>query len=82
MTTFRQISTRANHSGRCPACGERVTRSRIFVQTVSPYNRHEDGTPKSDREVWLAVRDEAAAWVPDFTHKRCALAAAKVGEGT
>lgn len=65
---FEELRTRRQHVGKCPNCGKRVSRSRSFEQTVNPFNKNADGTVKSRDEVWAAVKAEADAWVPDFTH--------------
>ncbi|MGS2805361.1 hypothetical protein [Nocardia sp. MW-W600-9] len=70
--TFPPISVTRKKSGKCPVCGKRVTRSRTFMQTVNPWNKNTDGTTRTHTEVGTAVRDEANAWVPDFTHGACA----------
>jgi len=69
--TFPEIVVRRSKSGYCHACGKRVRRSRTFSETVNPFNRNEDGAPKSPAEVRVSVNNMADAWEPDFTHERC-----------
>ena len=69
--TFHEIVARRTKSGPCPVCGKRVRRSQTFSETVNPFNRNEDGTPKSPAEVRASVNRKADAWEPDFTHERC-----------
>lgn len=69
--TFPPISLTAKRTGKCPVCGKRVTRSRTITHTVNPWNKNPDGTVRTHTEVGEAVRDEANAWVPDFTHTAC-----------
>ena len=74
-TRFREISARAERRDRCPGCGKRVTRSRTFIMTVSPFNKNPDGTVRTPVEVGRAVQAEADSWRPDaelFRHARCA----------
>lgn len=69
--TFHEIVARRSKSGPCPVCGKRVRRSQTFSETVNPFNRNEDGSPKSPAEVRVSVNKKADAWEPDFTHERC-----------
>jgi len=69
---FEVVKTRRILAGKCPECGKRVQRSRVFKQAVNPFNRNKDGSIKSYPEVRAAVNAEANAWVPDFTHDACA----------
>jgi hypothetical protein len=65
--------TSRKHTGKCPVCNKRVTRSRTFEKTVNPFNRNkETGLIKTWEEVASEVNAEADAWVPDFTHSACA----------
>ena len=72
---FREVKATAKRTGKCPHCSRRVTRSRSFTQTVSPFNKNADGTPKTWAEVRQAVDAEAARWDPPafaFVHYTCA----------
>lgn len=69
---FREFKEQATRIGTCPVCGKDVRRQKTFVQTASPFNAHPDGRPKTEQEVYEAVRAQADAWQPkDFTHKTC-----------
>lgn len=65
---FEPVKAGITRRGKCPACGKTVQRSRTFEQTVNPFNRHEDGTPRSRAEIRAAVDLLADAWTPDFRH--------------
>jgi hypothetical protein len=67
---FDEIKCSSTRNGKC-ACGKRVTRSKTFYQTVNPYNRNKDGSPKTRNEVWDSVREEARNWNPVFICKKC-----------
>jgi hypothetical protein len=54
----------AKRTGNCPTCGRKTTRSQTFEKTVNPFNKRDDGTPKSWDEVRADVQAEAAAWAP------------------
>jgi hypothetical protein len=64
---YTPVKHTERRSGACPQCGKKNTRSSTFERTVSPYNKHEDGTPKTYAEVHADVRALAAKWEPDFT---------------
>lgn len=72
MTTvtyrFEKVATRRTRRGTCPTCGNNVTRSRTFENTINPFNRNADGTIRTRQEVWEKVNAEADEWVPDFRH--------------
>lgn len=69
-TTYDVITERATRSGKC-RCGKRVRRSQTFSQTQSPYNRNDEGRPRSQLEIRAALAKEADAWLPDFTCAGC-----------
>lgn len=70
--TYTPVRVPAKRSGKCPACGRRVTRSRTFESTVSPFNRDpETGYPRTYQQVRGVVAAAAVAWTPDFTHAAC-----------
>lgn len=65
---FPKVSERVVKRGKCPACGEGVSRKREFYQTLSPFNRNSDGTEKSRRQIYRELKEQADAWEPDFRH--------------
>lgn len=71
ITTFREISRNAKKSGLCPRCGKRRTRTRRFYQTLNPYNRNLDGSPKTIEQIYEELKVAIADWVPNF---RCQVA--------
>jgi hypothetical protein len=73
ITTYQCVRRQQSRQGYCTVCGKPVTRSKTFEQTVNPWNRNEDGTPKTPQEVYASVSAEANTWEPDdFTHTKCA----------
>lgn len=74
ITRFQEIRVQARRRGPCSKCGRRVDRVQTFSQTVSPFNRTEDGRPKTPVEVRAAVQAQADAWDPEpavFDHVKC-----------
>lgn len=67
MTTirFQEIKQTAKRRIDCAGgCGKRLTRQRTFTQTVNPFNRNQDGHPKSIPEIREELRATAAKWEP------------------
>ena len=71
---FQPVRHYASKRGTCPSCGKTTVRKTVFEQTISPFNRNEDGTQRTPDEVRAAVNAEADQWVPDFRHNtdKCA----------
>lgn len=69
-TTYRfpVIKATRKHTLTCPTCGRRFTRQRTFESTVNPFNRSENGTPRSPHEVREQVNAKADAWEPQMDH--------------
>ena len=71
-TTYERVTWTGHRSGPCAVCGKRATRSRTFENTISPFNRNEDGSVRSYREVSDRVRAMAAEWSEGApAHARC-----------
>lgn len=76
--TFTGPSTSRRHTGTCPGCRKKVTRSRTFSHTVNPFNCVGEGDDRREKtwpEVAADVKVEADAWRPDFTCQACESAA-------
>lgn len=64
----------ATRTAECPTCGKKTRRSYTFTQTVNPFNKNDDGEPKTYHEVEQSVRADAEAWDPApelFEHQKC-----------
>lgn len=48
--------------GRCRDCGKRMSRTRKFSQTINPFNRNADGTPKDFLTILSELRRDAEKW--------------------
>lgn len=69
--TFQAVRRSRTKRGTCPVCGKPTVRTRVFEHTINPFNLNAEGLPKTPEEVLAAVRAEADAWEPDFTHGKC-----------
>ena len=43
-------------------CGKQLKRTKIFEQTINPYNKNKDGVVKTRNEIWQELRIEAEKW--------------------
>jgi hypothetical protein len=59
---FPEIVHRVSRSGKCRHCGKRRSRQEKLWSTVNPFNKNEDGSVKSEKDVRRALQTEAAAW--------------------
>ena len=64
-TRFARVEVRAQRKGKCETCGKRWTKTKTFWHSVNPFNRRDDGTPKTRAEVLQDVRTEADSWNPE-----------------
>lgn len=58
---FDEVSIKATKTGKC-GCGKRRTRTQKFYQTLNPFNRNKDGSPKNREEILIDLENEAASW--------------------
>jgi hypothetical protein len=72
---FVEVKQSFTKSGACPVCGKKVRRSLTFSETLNPFNKNADGTPKTQRDILVSIAKNADEWMPDFTHWSCEEAA-------
>lgn len=73
-TTYDKVKATAERKVSCPGCGKPRTVRRTFARTVNPFNRTDDGRPKTRREVQESVNAQAMEWEPDeidLWHGKC-----------
>lgn len=61
LHTFEEVNLRATKTGKC-RCGKRRTRATTVCQTLSPFNKNEDGTLKNRYEIMEELRVELTKW--------------------
>ena len=69
--TYEAVTARRTRKGKCTVCGKTTTRSRTFQNTISPFNRTDNGTVRTYPQVRERVEVLADAWAPDFDHWTC-----------
>lgn len=58
--------------GTCTVCGKRGRRSHTLFQTVSPFNKHEDGTVKTPQQIGRELQAQADRICKEpFSHAAC-----------
>ena len=61
--TFEKVSFRRKKTVKCSGgCGRRLTRSREFLQTLSPFNKNKDGNLKTESEIYTELLEKAKKW--------------------
>jgi len=69
---FDEIPYYAEKVGRCEACGRSASRTKRFFQTLNPFNKNEQGLPKTQEEILNELRLEAEAWEKEpIFHAKC-----------
>lgn len=70
--TYEEVSSRGFKSGPCAGCGKPAERSKTFTNTVNPFNRNEDGSVRTRREVFDHVNELRREWESSpVMHARC-----------
>ncbi len=59
---FREVSLRAEKSGKCITCGKRRKRVRKFCQTINPFNKNADGTVKNRFDIRTELQTQVDKW--------------------
>ena len=57
-TTFQQIKQSKKITGVCEVCKKKKSKTITASQTVNPFNKNPDGTPKSYSEVVKSVAED------------------------
>lgn len=52
---FNEVKMSSSCQGKCTVCGRKRKRSFTVAHTVNPYNKKDDGTPKTREEVTADV---------------------------
>ena len=60
--TFEEVSIRAKKQCKCTGCGKRLTRSKKFWQTLSPFNTKAAGVPKEAADIRKELMREVELW--------------------
>ncbi|WP_372344637.1 hypothetical protein [Streptomyces sp. KL116D] len=70
--TFRKVPHQAAKSVPCTICGKKVRRQRTFFQTLNPFNKNDQGLPKTELEIVRELDAQATRWHAEpETHPKC-----------
>lgn len=70
--TYEQVRVTVSKSGTCATCGKAARRQTTITNTVSPFNRNDDGTVRTRSEVLARVRQLARQWqTAPVVHAAC-----------
>lgn len=61
-TNFQEIKFHAQKSGKCVTCGKRRKRTKVFWQTLNPFNKKANGTIKTRLDIMEENKAEASEW--------------------
>jgi hypothetical protein len=83
INVFEEVKLRKTVRVFCPARNKKVSRSKMFWQTINPYNRDAAGNPKTREAILIELRKEMSEWMPDCGCSGCKkLQAGAVGDTT
>ena len=60
--TFREVSLRAEKSGKCIICGKRRKRTKKFWQTINQWNKTPQGRYKTSFDIMPELKEDARKW--------------------
>jgi predicted unusual protein kinase regulating ubiquinone biosynthesis (AarF/ABC1/UbiB family) len=60
---FQEVPLYANKTVTCfGGCGKKLRRQRKFCQTINPFNKDENGRPKTSQQIYAELSEEAKQW--------------------
>lgn len=60
--SFDEVALNGTKAVKCAGCGRSVRRHQKFWQTINPYNRLPDGTPKTRIDILQELAQEVLDW--------------------
>lgn len=63
---YEEVGRKATKKAVC-LCGKKRTRTQMFSQTISPFNKNKDGSLKDRYQIMEEVRVEIEEWMKDET---------------
>jgi transcriptional regulator NrdR family protein len=70
--TFEEITRKVTRRVPCRVCGVKLTRSETLSQTVNPFNKDDDGNPKTEQQIVAELKTQAETWHPwNDIHEKC-----------
>jgi len=70
--TFEEVTRKVTKRVPCRVCGAKMTRSETLSQTINPFNKNPDGTPKTREQIMADLKAKAERWHPwNDIHEKC-----------
>lgn len=60
--TFEKVTRPVSKRLPCPTCGKKIRRSTTLYQTLNPFNKNEDGTVKTFKQILAELEEQAKEW--------------------
>lgn len=64
-THYQKVAVKGVHRWKDPETGRPRQRTKEFFQTINPFNKMPDGTPKSYAQILKEVEAERDAWLAE-----------------
>lgn len=70
--TFPEVKLTVKATAPCGKCGKQCTRTKVFSQTLNPFNTNEDGTVKTREQIMVELQPKAAQYrTQTIYHVKC-----------
>ena len=69
---FEEVKSYYEKRGACAGCGKQVVRKTSFSQTINPFNKAADGSPKTHRQILDELNEKGRLWkLEPIYHAKC-----------
>lgn len=70
---FSKVSLTFTKTGICAVCGGKASRSKVFWQTLNPFNTTDYGSVKTVEQIKIELRNEGTKWKDEYVlvHAKC-----------
>ena len=69
---FDEVALHAQKNGVCDVCGKACSRKQKFYQTISPFNKSSDGSPKNRNDIYEELKMQSSRWKSEpVRHAKC-----------
>lgn len=70
--TFQEVKLTVKATAPCGKCGKKCTRTKVFSQTLNPFNTNTDGTVKTRDQIMAELQPKAAQYRNEtIYHVKC-----------
>lgn len=66
VTRYEPVKHTVVKQGKCEGCGKKTRRQTTLQNTISPFNKNPDGTPRTRAEIVEKLHAEGEEWVETF----------------